>query len=139
MRRIVIPGEPRGKGRPRFTRSGHTYTPTETAEYEDMVRAIYMQQYGRQRISDETPIRMVISAFYKIPKSASKKKRSQMIEYKIRPTKKPDLDNIIKIVSDALNGIAYKDDTSIVEIKCCKSYSEEPKVIVKIEEVQDEG
>lgn len=50
------------------------------------------------------------------------------------PTKKPDSDNIAKIICDSLNGIAYHDDSQIVELYICKSYSENPKVIVTIAE-----
>lgn len=54
----------------------------------------------------------------------------------IRPTKKPDMDNIIKIIADALNGIAYYDDSQIVDTAVRKFYSDEPRVVVKISEVE---
>ena len=73
-----------------------------------------------------------IFAYYSIPKSTSKKKRELMLAGKIRPTKKPDFDNIAKIICDSLNGIAYQDDKLIVDGMFRKFYSEQPRVEVKI-------
>ena len=75
-----------------------------------------------------------IIAYLKIPKSTSKKKEAGMLENKISPTKKPDIDNITKVVLDALNKFAYKDDTQITEITVVKKYASTPKVKIKIEE-----
>ena len=57
-----------------------------------------------------------VTAFFEPPKSISKKKRAEMLEGKIWPAKKPDSDNIAKVVLDALNGIAYHDDTQIIKL-----------------------
>ncbi|CZR99762.1 Endodeoxyribonuclease RusA [Clostridioides difficile] len=57
------------------------------------------------------------------------------VEGLIRPNKKPDLDNIIKSVADSLNGIAYKDDSQIVEVVSKKYYSDRPRVEVELEDV----
>lgn len=77
---------------------------------------------------------MRIVAYFPIPKSTSKKKRQLMLEGQIRPTKKPDFDNIGKIVCDALNTVAYHDDVQIVDAQVRKFYSEEPRVVVTIQE-----
>lgn len=79
-----------------------------------------------------------IFAFYGIPKSVSKKKRQEMIEGKIRPVKKPDFDNIAKVICDSLNGIAYRDDAMIVDGMFRKYYSEQPRVEVKIMQIGGE-
>ncbi len=60
-------------------------------------------------------VKAEIKAYYRIPKSDSKNKRQLKLDGKIRPNKKPDVDNIIKAVLDALNGVAYTDDAAIVE------------------------
>ena len=78
---------------------------------------------------------MSVKAYFAIPKSVSKKKHKLMIEEKIRPTKKPDCDNVLKIICDALNTIAYDDDKQIVEMEISKFYSENPRVEVEIEEI----
>jgi Holliday junction resolvase RusA-like endonuclease len=77
---------------------------------------------------------MHLKAFYSIPKSTSKKKSEDMKRWIIRPIKKPDLDNVCKIIADALNGIVYKDDTQIVKIIAEKYYAETPCVEVSIKE-----
>lgn len=131
-----IPGEPQGKGRPRFTKVGgyvKTYTPEKTASYENLVKVEYQMKYHGQQFPD-VPLAMEIKAFYGIPKSASKKKREMMLTHLIRPTKKPDMDNVVKVIADSLNNLAYKDDTQIVECTVRKFYSEDPRVTVMIKE-----
>lgn len=135
--RFEIPGEPKGKGRPRFTNMGKyvkAYTPKETASYENLVKLEYQAQCGNYKFGEDAQLDMRITAYYSIPKSVSKRKRSEMIEHKIRPTKKPDMDNVVKIVADSLNNIAYKDDTQVVDCMVRKFYGEDPKVVVIIQE-----
>ncbi|MEX5590971.1 RusA family crossover junction endodeoxyribonuclease, partial [Pseudomonas urmiensis] len=67
-----------------------------------------------------------------IPSSTSKKNRIGMLNGDIYPTKKPDADNIAKAVTDALNGLAYKDDSQIVILSVYKQYGETPQVGVTI-------
>lgn len=87
------------------------------------------------RFPDEAMLDMRILAYYSIPKSGSKKMKTQKLANVIRPTKKPDMDNVVKMVADALNQVAYKDDTQIVDCQVRKFYSEEPRIEVIIREV----
>lgn len=90
--------------------------------------------------ADDAPIDIIITAFLGIPKSASKRKQMLMTSGALFPLKKPDLDNMMKIVCDALNGIAYKDDVQIVNAKICKRWSSEmPSVWVTICGTEREG
>ena len=73
---------------------------------------------------------MRIIAYMRIPNSTSKKKKNLMRRGMIRPTKKPDIDNIFKVVADALNGVAYPDDKSIVDCQVRKFYSDRPRLMV---------
>lgn len=135
---FVIPGEPQGKGRPRFsTQHGRaiTRTPEQTALYENLVKMEYRQQCRGIRFQDDAMLDVRVYAYYSIPTSAGKKKRQAMLTKKIRPTKKPDFDNIGKVICDSLNGIAYRDDAQIVDGMVRKFYSEEPRVVVKISDV----
>ena len=128
-----IVGEPQGKGRPRFsTRGGFvkTYTPEKTASYENFVKLCYLNKYKGQKLDGE--IIAEITAYFSIPKSFSKKKRSEAIEGKIMPTKKPDTDNIAKTILDSLNGIAFEDDKQVVALLVKKLYGEEAKVVVTL-------
>lgn len=134
--KFTILGNPTGKGRPRFSaRTGHAYTPKGTVVYESLVRTEYCIQCKNFMFDDNAMLDMKISAFYEIPKSTSKKRRQMMLDGKIRPTKKPDMDNVVKIIADSLNKVAYRDDTQIVECKCSKYYAERPRVEVVIAQI----
>ncbi|MGM9630385.1 RusA family crossover junction endodeoxyribonuclease [Butyricicoccus sp.] len=135
-----VPGEPQGKGRPRFSRHNGrtiTHTPDKTVLYENLVVTEYQAQMGAFRFPDDAQLRMSVWAYYGIPKSTSKRKREAMKAGTIRPTKKPDVDNILKCVADALNGVAYRDDAQIVEVVMEKFYDENPRVDIGIEVVQN--
>ena len=136
--KFTVCGEPKGKGRPRFTRVGNytkTYTPQETVSYENLVKFEYRNQCSGAKFDKTEMLDMRIFAYYKIPKSVSKKRHQQMLEKQIRPTKKPDADNIVKIIADSLNGIAYYDDSQIVDTMIRKYYSENPRVEIIIQNV----
>ena len=134
--RFTIIGEPKGKGRPRFnTHTGHAITPKDTVNYETLVHMEYMKQCENFRFPEDAMLDMRIKAFYSIPKSKSKKVKESMRKHIVRPTKKPDMDNVIKIIADALNQVAYRDDTQIVDCQCRKFYSEEPRVEVSIKQI----
>ncbi|MDD4564812.1 MAG: RusA family crossover junction endodeoxyribonuclease [Eubacteriales bacterium] len=126
--KFTIPGEPTGKARPRVTKWG-TYNTEKTVLYENLVKLCYQEQ---RNTYTEKPVFMSIHAFYGIPKSTPKKNINLMLSGEIKPCKKPDIDNIAKIIADALNGIAYKDDTQIIEMNIKKSYGETPRVEVEI-------
>lgn len=130
MRNIsfTVPGEPRGKARPKVTRTktgkSLTYTPDKTVAYEELVRQRYLQASGGQKFSSASPLIIFVRAFYGIPKSYTKRQRSKIIKGDLLPTKKPDFDNVFKILCDALNGIAYDDDAQIVRASFRKNYTE---------------
>lgn len=130
---IIIPGEPKSKGRHRTTKAGHTYTPDKTVLYENWIKECFILSKQKERL--EGQLEAHIKAFFSIPKSTSKKKREQMLNGNIRPVKKPDWDNIGKVVCDALNELAYHDDSSIVSGTVEKHYSDEPRVEVELKEV----
>ena len=135
--KIIIPGVPVGKGRPKFSTFGgypKAYTPVKTVSYENLVK-IAFQQTGEQPFERETQLRADITAFFPIPKSVSKKKREEMNRGLLMHTKKPDCDNIAKSILDALNGLAYYDDSQICELSVYKMYSDEPRAEVVIKEL----
>lgn len=137
--RFFIEGEPQGKGRPRFaTKSGKAYTPGKTIQYERAIRAAYNYSCKGIKFEDKVPLRVDIKAFFKVPESDSKNKTNAKLKGYIRPTKKPDGDNIMKAVCDALNGLAYNDDAQIVECSISKRYAKVPYVYVEISEVEHE-
>ena len=124
-----IPGAPGSKARHR-TVSGHTYTPAKTAAYENLVKICFREQC--KDMPHEGQVGIEVVAYFPVPKSASKKRRDLMLAGVLRPKVKPDWDNIGKICSDALNGIAYRDDSQVVDAVVRKWYGERPRVEVKI-------
>lgn len=143
---FIIVGEPMGKGRPRFsTRNGYvrTHTPKETMNYETKVVFSYKERNKGMAFEPNEMIRAKIVAYFLIPKGHYRfhkktnttdldTKGQAMLEGKILPTKKPDCDNIAKIILDALNGIAYHDDSQVVELTVEKRYSENARVYVEL-------
>lgn len=132
--KITIPGIPVAKGRPRLSKYG-TYTPAKTVNYEKLVKHYYMDQAEGIKLSG--PIRIEIYLFFPIPKSYSKKQVELIKAQGMVHTKKPDISNCLKSIEDALNNLAYEDDSQIVEIMAWKWYTlEEPRAEVIIEEVE---
>lgn len=130
-------GKPEGKARPRIV-NGHAYTPERTQAYEEMVRAAYRTMCGEEAFEPKLPIKVSILAFYAVPKSAPESLKAKMRNNEIRPTTKPDWDNVGKIVCDALNGLAWHDDAQVVEAFVEKRYGITPMVCVRIEEAKDD-
>lgn len=133
MIEFTVPGEPKGKGRPRFTTRGgfpKTYTPKDTREYEDMIRECYFLQCGQTQFPGAVSVEIV--ARFGVPKSTSRRDRVEMLAGIIPHTKKPDVDNIGKVVLDALNGVAFPDDKAVVSLFIRKEYAESPEILVKI-------
>lgn len=138
MQKITVYGQPQGKLRARhgknyWTGKSQTYTPEKTAAYEALIAAEYRAQRGKYY--GDKYVRLGICAYYGIPKSYPKYKQKQAREGTLRPSVKPDADNIIKAVADALNGVAYVDDTQVMEVLCKKYYDTSPRIEIYIEEV----
>lgn len=136
--RFTVPGKPFGKQRPRVVSRGKfstAYTPKETVQYENLVKMCYREAAGEEMFPEDAMLDVRIYAFYEVPRSASKKKKMAMLLQEIRPTKKPDSDNICKVVCDSLNMVAYHDDASIVDAQVRKFYSERPRVEVIIKAI----
>lgn len=142
---FTIDGESKGKERPKFsTQNGRAFTPEQTKHYENWVKLLYgttVKHYF------EGNVKMSITCYYGITKkdieaieknnikTKAFKEAKGKLDGTIRPTKKPDLDNVIKAIADSLNGIAYKDDAQIVEVVSKKFYSKRPRVEVTIEDL----
>ena len=131
---FIVTGEPQGKARPRFCfKTGKAYTPKATKKYEQLIRSYVMMT--RYKFCKGVPLEINIKAYYKIPKRVSKSLFVQMLEFLVLPTKKPDADNVIKVVLDALNGVLYEDDAQICDIFFKKRYSENPRVEISIRRI----
>jgi len=123
---FTVDGNPVAKGRPRFAKRGkfvQTYTPQKTKDYESLVMDAASEAMGVSEPLD-TPMKIFIHIRMPIPKSYSKKMHQDCLDQLIRPTKKPDWDNVAKAITDALNGIVYVDDCQIVDAHVTKRYSD---------------
>lgn len=140
MIKFTYHGEAVGKGRPRYSKRGeyvHTYTPKRTKAFEDAIRFEFMASnceampvYDR-----DATLKADVLVGVSIPQSYSKKKQALCRDRFIAPAKKPDIDNILKSIFDALNGYAFADDVQIVKVVAEKVYAEEPFVEVIIDEL----
>lgn len=128
--KFEVLGEPRGKQRPRMCRVNGktvTYTPKPTKEYEQKVKASY-NTVSKQFFDRDVPLEVDIKAYFSVPKKLTANVHSK----KILPLIPPDVDNVAKIVCDALNGVAFFDDRQICKLNIEKYYSKIPKIIVKL-------
>ena len=124
MKELFIKTVPIPKGRPRFY-GGHAVTPEKTRKYEKLIRDSW--EHG---IVEADSLMIDMEFTMPIPQSLSKKKQSELVA--MPHTKKPDLDNLVKAVLDALNGVAYMDDSRISNINASKEYGREPSVWIGI-------
>lgn len=131
---LSIPGEPRGKARPRFfARKGGgigNYNDTKTASYENLVKFCAQEQFHEALW--EGPVRVSIKAYFSAPKSTKKSLLAYVINELLYCIKKPDVDNIAKITCDALNKVVYHDDAQVAELIVSKRYSKTPRVEIVI-------
>lgn len=134
---FTIPGEPCAQGRPRFsTKNGcfRAIDPAKSRNYKAYIKYIATDEAQKQGwMYTELPISLTIKAYLPIAASKSKKFKAAALAGEERPTKKPDIDNIFKTVTDAMSGILYKDDKQIVSTNLSKWYSDEPRLEVHIE------
>lgn len=144
--------EPRGQGRPRFRtiqcKNGAgvaaTYKAREDVAYEKAVRDAYLLEHGGKKPLGG-PLTVTITAFLPIPKSETLRSKQLMRDGWLKPTKKPDIDNIAKAVLDALNGVAWVDDKQICALSAAKYYADSENaglavsIITTGSEAQDEG
>lgn len=125
---FTIPGKPFAKQRPRFSRrSGHAFTPGETVSFERQVGIIASQRFSEPLSG---PVLIQICAVFSPPASASKKRRNDMLDR--CHTQKPDLDNIVKAITDGLNRIAFADDSQIAAIHATKKWGEVAQTVVYV-------
>lgn len=136
---LIIPGEPVGKQRPKVfpikTRTGFIIrrgvTPEKTVNYETLIRELFAVKYPAFQPL-EGPLQLEVEAFLSIPKSVSRKKRTAMIQGVVIPEKRPDFDNLLKTVADALQGVAFRNDSQIADAVIRKRYSETPRMKIVI-------
>ena len=129
--KIEVKGPPVPKARPRVTRRGITYTPAKTREYEGQIAIA-----ARLAMCGHAPFNGAVFAMVEVhvavPRSWSKKKQAAALAGNLRPTSRPDLDNVVKVGLDACTGVVFLDDAQVVECASLKSYSLTPKLVITV-------
>jgi Holliday junction resolvase RusA-like endonuclease len=136
---IVVPGEPVAQARARYSAQAgfvRAYDPKKSAQYKKYIITLANQKKCKPL---EGPLVMMVDVFRSVPKSWSMKKQQQAILGFIKPISKPDCSNYLKGIEDALNGIAYHDDSQLVLVIVRKKYSAEPRVEIRVWEDTDEN
>ncbi len=138
---FTVPGAAVPKGRPKFARRGNfavAYTPEKTVSFENLVKSRADDAMnGREMYLG--PVQAVVNIYLPIPKSWPKKFKEMALAGQVGMTKKPDMDNIIKALFDAMNGIVFKDDSQVVFSMSRKIYSTTPYTEVTIEATGQEA
>lgn len=138
---FTVPGQPQGKGRAKIVKIGgfsRMATPAKTAAYEGLI-ALAAQEAMAGRALITGPVQCVLSLRCQIPSSWSRRKREAALAGQLRPTTKPDADNVVKAVFDGLNGVAWHDDVQVVELSVAKMYADTPGVFVTVQPLDLEG
>jgi Holliday junction resolvase RusA-like endonuclease len=134
---FTVPGEPKGKQRPRATviaGRARLYTPKQTVSEEGAVRLFASQaMQGRDPLDEAVGVDIV--AYLPIPLSWSGVQRRLALEGGRRPTGRPDAENISKLICDAMNGLVYRDDALIVALRIRKRYCNRPRIEVSVEPI----
>jgi Holliday junction resolvase RusA-like endonuclease len=131
---FTVPGDPQGKGRARVGKiGGHArmFTPAKTVAYEGLI-AMAAQQAMAGCKPFVGACAVEVECVFAMPKSMSKKHRVDALAGRMRPTKKPDGDNVLKAVCDGINGVVWVDDVQAVDSRVIKRYGETPCVQVRV-------
>ena len=138
---FCVPGMPVGKGRPKASRTPtgiRMRTPEKTAHYENLVAMSAHAAMIKASITEPLagPVELTLVMDYKIPASWSKRAQERAQRGETHPTTKPDLDNVLKAIGDACNGIVWRDDAQIVVMLGAKAYGPEPKTTIRVIEAR---
>ena len=131
---FFIPIKPESKLRARFARGGRVYSVKKTSKYESAVKSVCRQTMERKHLKPfESCVCVVLRFNFEHPQSWSERRKKQRAWH----TSKPDLDNLVKAVLDALNGVAYTDDKLVVRVDARKIWSTSDSVSVTVEELSE--
>ncbi|MFB5068306.1 MAG: RusA family crossover junction endodeoxyribonuclease [Aerococcus sanguinicola] len=133
MIELVIPGECVPKGRPRFTKAGHAYTPKKTRAYEAKLK-LYFRRAVKEPMEGPLSVTLVIGRPFL--KSFTKKKTAEALNLDLWPISRPDLDNYVKAVLDAGNGILFADDSQVCRLHVVKVYSPVVGIALRLQEIE---
>lgn len=134
MIKFTIIGEPVAQGRPRFSTQGgfaRAYDPKKSSDFKQYVKMVAAGIAPSEILTGE--LNLIVDVYRSIPKSFSKKKIEMALNGTLRPTSKPDVDNYVKGIKDALNKVIWKDDSQIVSLTVRKWYSDKPRIEIEVQ------
>lgn len=127
LRILVIPVAPAPKARPRVTKTGRTYTPDKTVDAEERIRW-HLRQHNIAPYPKEAAL--ALSLTFSLAKPSSKPRKAKY------PVTRPDLDQYVKLAMDAMNGIAYEDDSQVCHLTTSKVYADgKPEIRIELWEM----
>jgi Holliday junction resolvase RusA-like endonuclease len=135
MLQFTVFGTPIAQGRPRATSMGghiHMYDPKASRDYKQYVRLAAAEH--KPKVPYEGPLEITVKVFRPIPKSFSQKRAKIAESGGLRPITKPDADNYVKLIKDALKSVIWKDDAQVVDMHVSKFYSDNPRIEVTVKE-----
>jgi Holliday junction resolvase RusA-like endonuclease len=136
MIQFTVYGEPVAQGRPRFSNHGEftkVYDPAKSRDFKKYVKLVSSENRPEKLI--EGPVQLEVKIYKSTLKSFSKKKAVQAEKGELRPLTKPDVDNYVKGVKDALKAVIWRDDSQVVDLHISKWYSEVPRIEISITEL----
>jgi Holliday junction resolvase RusA-like endonuclease len=137
--RFTVPGQPQGKGRPRVGKIGahaRLFTPAKTVAYEGIVAHVaQVAMAGRPLLQSACGCNVFIDC--QVPASWSGKKQRAALAGDVLPESKPDADNVVKAIFDGLNGVLWRDDVLVVDLRVRKRYAAMPCVRVEVWELRE--
>ena len=131
---FTVPGAPQGKGRPRIGKMGSSarmFTPAKTVAYEGLVAHAAQAALCGEALLDGA-VGATVFIYCPVPKSWSQKKQRMALAGSVMPTSKPDCDNVVKAIFDGCNGVLWRDDVMVVDLKVRKRYAATPCVRVEV-------
>lgn len=137
---LIIPGAPTSKGRPRFTRKGFAFTPAKTRQAEQTLAArclaLLQQEPDRAAWPSKGALELQVTFTMATPTSMPAWKRALAFVLRFWPIGRPDLDNLVKLTKDALNGVLWVDDAQVVRLIAEKRYGEAPTTHIVLQELE---
>ena len=139
MIQFTIPGDVQAQERPRFSRIGkgvRTIDPPKSRAYKELVKLVAWQNKPSEPIQE--PIKLAVDVYIVPPKKYhTKPKQALIASGELRPTTKPDIENLLKGIMDGMTGIIYRDDSLVVELVARKFYDMTPRAEVIVEWAND--
>ena len=134
---FTIPGPPRGKGRARIGRIGshaRMFTPAKTVAYEGLVALAGRAAMSRAGVAEPMgdAVACVVHLDCQVPASWSQRKQRAALAGEVLPTSKPDADNVVKALFDGCNGVVWRDDAQVVDLRVVKRYAVMPCVRMEV-------